>query len=92
MTTGEDLRYDVSDQIAEISLARPPVAGNAAPMPDGPFCADNAYARLHAEAVDASSDAAHLALSNDAINCSLHEGRYGHVLRLPMSFFDRAIR
>ena len=25
MTTGEDLRYDVSDQIAEISLARPPV-------------------------------------------------------------------
>jgi enoyl-CoA hydratase/carnithine racemase len=25
MTTHEDLRYDVSDQIAEISLARPPV-------------------------------------------------------------------
>jgi len=25
VTTGEDLRYDVSDQIAEISLARPPV-------------------------------------------------------------------
>ena len=25
MTKGEDLRYDVSDQIAEISLARPPV-------------------------------------------------------------------
>ena len=25
MTTGEDLRYDVSEQIAEISLARPPV-------------------------------------------------------------------
>ena len=25
MTTGEELRYDVSDQIAEISLARPPV-------------------------------------------------------------------
>ena len=25
MTTGEDLRYDVSDRIAEISLARPPV-------------------------------------------------------------------
>src|SRR5215510_11031091 len=25
VTTGEDLRYDVSDRIAEISLARPPV-------------------------------------------------------------------
>ena len=25
MTTDEDLRYDVSDRIAEISLARPPV-------------------------------------------------------------------
>jgi enoyl-CoA hydratase len=25
VTTDEDLRYDVSDQIAEISLARPPV-------------------------------------------------------------------
>lgn len=58
------------------------VQSNAAPMPDGPYCSDNAYARLHTEAVDENSATAHLALSNDAINCSLREGRYNQLLRL----------
>ena len=32
MTMDEDLRYEVSDQIAEISLARPPVNALSLPL------------------------------------------------------------
>jgi cysteine-rich repeat protein len=77
--------FDLDGQCTRVTgceFAAPCLQPEATPMPDGPFCADNAYARLHAEVLGAVDDANELALSEDVINCSLREGRYTQVLRL----------
>ncbi|HMI92618.1 MAG TPA: hypothetical protein VK509_14685, partial [Polyangiales bacterium] len=77
--------FDLDGQCTRVTgceFAAPCMQPNATPMPDGPFCADNAYARLHAEVLGAVSSAADLSLSENVINCSLRQGRYTQIIRL----------
>ena len=77
--------FDLDGQCTRVTgceFSAPCMQPDATPMPDGPFCADNAYARLHAEVLGAVEDADELALSEDVINCSLREGRYTQLMRL----------
>lgn len=84
-TAGDAFGFDLDGQCTGIDGCVASASckqGSASALPDGAFCADNTYARMLAEAVDASPAAHALGFSDASINCGLHRGRYNHVLRI----------